>query len=328
MHEMIPMDERDPAADANITRGVESLGVVEKICRSVLDEPALAVSVNNVRDVLARFGATPDRAPVGARRSKIEVAPCEPAPEPTSIRQAFNANMTRALKAIQDLEKYHSRAATIMEQRRILRDLGREIYKKLRRKLPFEDDVYAVSADVETLKRAVLDGAAIIQLRDKTSAPRIIYDKALAIAAFCKDRECVFILNDDAELAVKTGADGVHIGQDSDTAQVRAIVGQELIIGCSTHDIAQGLKAQAEKLVDYISVGPVYATPTKPGRLPVGLSYIREAGARLTLPFVAIGGIDRTNLDDVLGAGAHTVGVVRQAHRTEELLGRIRAWKR
>lgn len=200
--------------------------------------------------------------------------------------------------------------------------------QKLRRVPPFENDVYVVSDDVETLKRAALDGAAIIQLRDKTSPPDVVYAKALAVAAFRKDRDCIFILNDAPDLAVKAGADGVHIGQDTDPGQARAIVGPEMIVGRTTHNIEQGKKAEAEKLVDYISVGPVYATPTKPGRQPTGLAYVREAAAQLTIPFVAIGGIGPENLDDVLGAGARTIGVVRQAPRTAEFLRRIRAWKR
>lgn len=201
-------------------------------------------------------------------------------------------------------------------------------YKKIRSTRPFEDDVYVVSGDVGTLKQAVLDGSAIIQLRDKTGAPEVVYAKALEVAAFCKGRGCLFILNDEPELAVKAGADGVHIGQDTDPEQVRAIVGPEMLIGRTTHDLEQGKKAEAEKRVDYISVGPVYATPTKPGRRPAGLSYVREAAAQLTIPFVAIGGIDPDNLDDVLRAGARTIGVVRAAPRTPELLRRIRAWKR
>lgn len=193
--------------------------------------------------------------------------------------------------------------------------------------LPLTDAVYVVSDDVGTLKQAALDGASVIQLRDKTSAPDVVYAKARSVAAFCKGLNCLFILNDDPELAVKAGAGGVHIGQDTGPERARAIVGPEMIVGRTTHNIEQGRQAEAGKLVDYISVGPVYATPTKPGRPPTGLAYVREAAAQLSMPFVAIGGIAPANLDDVLGAGARAIGIVRQAPRTAELLRRIRAWK-
>lgn len=322
------MDKRYRVIDANINRAKEGLRVVEDICRFVLDDAALTDSIKNIRHSLTKLIDAPDWVLVRARGSDADVARQRPVPGRKSVRRACTANMKRAQEAVRVLEEFCAGSSAIKDQRYALYDLEPAIYKKIRRVRPFEDDVYVVSDDVGTLKQAALDGAAIIQLRDKTSAPEVIYSKALAVAAFCKGRDCIFMLNDAPELAVKAAADGVHIGQDTDPEQVRAIVGPEMIIGRTTHNIEQGKKAEAEKRVDYISVGPVYATPTKPGRQPTGLSYIREAAAQLTMPFVAIGGIAPDNLDDVLDAGAHTVGVVRAAPRTAEFLRRIRAWKR
>jgi len=191
------------------------------------------------------------------------------------------------------------------------------------KKRPFEKDIYIISDRVDVLKRAVDDGAAIIQLRDKTGERSAVLGKAREIAAFRKTRPFVFIVNDDPELAVEAGADGVHVGQDMSTGEARRIVGPDMIVGKTTHNLEQARQAVLDG-ADYISVGPVYATPTKPGRQAVGLAYVEEAAKNVDIPFVAIGGIDLTNIDDVLKAGARTVGVVRAYGDTRELLVRVR----
>ena len=190
------------------------------------------------------------------------------------------------------------------------------------RKIPFKNDLYVISASVDDLKQAVNDGAAIVQLRDKTGDESTVLEKARQMVEHKKVRDFVFILNDDPELAVKAGADGVHIGQDMETREARAIVG-DLIVGKTTHNLEQGRQAIKDG-ADYISTGPVYPTPTKPGRPAVGLDYVREAAQNLDIPAVAIGGIDLTNIDDVLAAGAKTIGVVRACTDAPELLKRIR----
>jgi len=190
------------------------------------------------------------------------------------------------------------------------------------RKIPFKNDLYVISASVDDLKQAVNDGAAIVQLRDKTGDESTVLEKARQMVEYKKVRDFVFILNDDPEFAVKAGADGVHIGQDMETREARAIVG-DLIVGKTTHNLEQGRQAIKDG-ADYISTGPVYPTPTKPGRAAVGLAYVREAAQNLDIPAVAIGGIDLTNIDDVLAAGAKTIGVVRACTDAPELLKRIR----
>lgn len=194
------------------------------------------------------------------------------------------------------------------------------------KKIPFTNDLYVISDSVPALKKAVDDGAAIIQLRDKLSGEEIILEKAREIVDYKQIKPFVFILNDDPVLAVRAGADGVHVGQDMFTEETRRIVGEGMIIGKTTHNMEQGKQAIRDG-ADYISVGPVYATPTKPGRPAVGLDYVRTAAEGLAIPFVAIGGIDLSNIDDVLAAGAKTIGVVRAYTDTTVLLKRIKAHK-
>ncbi len=190
----------------------------------------------------------------------------------------------------------------------------------------FNNSVYVISDSVSALKKAVDDGAAIVQLRDKSEDSESIQKKALEVAAYKQHRNFIFILNDYPELAVTVKADGVHIGQDLPLDKVRAIVGPDLIIGKSTHSLEQGLEAQNYG-ADYISVGPVFPTPTKPGRKAVGIEYVREAAQKIRLPFVAIGGIDLGNVDEILNAGAKTIGVVRAAGDVPLFLNKIRRRK-
>ena len=183
-------------------------------------------------------------------------------------------------------------------------------------------ELYVISDSVPVLKKAVADGAGIVQLRDKSNDLNSILEKSKEIVLHKKRKSFIFILNDYPELAAGVGADGVHIGQDMSYAETRKIVGPDLIIGRSTHCLEQGRRAEAEG-ADYISVGPVFKTPTKPGRKAVGLEYVREAAAKIKIPRVAIGGIDLSNLDSVMKAGAKTIGVVRAAGDAAELLKKI-----
>ena len=192
------------------------------------------------------------------------------------------------------------------------------------KKPPFDNDVYVISDSTAALKTAVEQGAAIVQLRDKESGDEAVLRKASELRDFQKVMPFAFIINDDPGVALAAGADGVHVGQDTDTRQVREIVGKGMILGKTTHNLEQAMQAVRDG-ADYISVGPVYATPTKPGRPAVGLEYVRQAAnARLPIPFVVIGGIDMGNIDDVIAAGARTVGIVRAYGQTKQILERIR----
>ncbi len=163
----------------------------------------------------------------------------------------------------------------------------------------------------ELVKEAVEGGADVVQLRDKTASDEELVRIAKKLLEVTRTKNVPLIINDRAEVAKKVSADGVHLGQDDGSlASVRELLGEEAIIGRSTHSREQALDAQEEGF-DYIGVGPVFGTPTKPTTLPVGLELVHFAAGNITVPFVAIGGIDRTNIHEVLRAGAKAVAVVR-----------------
>jgi thiamine-phosphate pyrophosphorylase len=160
-----------------------------------------------------------------------------------------------------------------------------------------------------TLAAALAGGVDVVQLREKLAGDEEIVRAGRLFRRLTRDAGALFVVNDSPELALRCEADGVHVGQDDlPVAQVRALVGDDLLVGLSTHSPEQ-LRAAAG--VDYVGVGPVYATPTKAGREPVGLELVREAARSAKVPWFAIGGIDEANAAEVVAAGAERIAVVR-----------------
>jgi len=155
---------------------------------------------------------------------------------------------------------------------------------------------------------AVRGGVDLIQLRDKSLDDDALVQAAKAFVG----HEALFILNDRPDLVEACGADGIHVGQDDDPPRIaRAAVGPDRIVGRSTHAPDQAAAAQADEDVDYLAVGPVHVTPTKPGRPAAGLDYVAHAASTVTKPWFAIGGLDAGNVREVLERGATRIVVVR-----------------
>lgn len=153
-------------------------------------------------------------------------------------------------------------------------------------------------------------GVDIVQLREKDLEAGDILRLAEPILDACRGAGIPFILNDRPDLAATLGADGVHVGQnDLPVDATRALI-DDALVGLSTHARSE-IDAAAGAAPDYIAVGPVFDTPTKPGRPGVGFGLLRYAAETITLPWFAIGGIDRATLDDVMEAGATRIVVVR-----------------
>lgn len=163
---------------------------------------------------------------------------------------------------------------------------------------------------IDVAEQAIAGGVDAIQLRDKTAGDDELVAGLRALRPLCSATGTLLILNDRPDLAVAGDADGVHVGQDDlAVPAARAIVGEDRLIGLSTHSPEQ-VDAAIAAGADHIGVGPVNATPTKQGVAAVGTDLVRYA-ATCPLPFVAIGGIDRSNVAAPLDAGASRVAVVR-----------------
>ncbi len=174
---------------------------------------------------------------------------------------------------------------------------------------------------------AVRGGADVIQWRDNTVPDGEFLAIARAMGKAVRKRGALFVVNDRVAVALRVQADGVHLGhEDLPVREVRALVGRRMLIGRSTHSLAEAKRAQADG-ADYLGVGPLFSTPTKPHYKAVGLELARKAAPVLRIPWFAIGGIDLGNLPLVLSAGAARVAVVRAVAAAFQPEAAARAFK-
>lgn len=188
---------------------------------------------------------------------------------------------------------------------------------------------------VPIVEAALRGGVDIVQLREKAAPDAEIIAAARRIAAACERAGALFVLNDRPDIAADCAADGVHVGQDdTPVAEARALAGEGRFVGLSTHSPAQIGAAHAPApgdpaRPDYIGVGPVWETATKPGRAAVGLQLVRFAATSggATLPWFAIGGIDLGNAGEVAAAGATRMAVVRAIRDAADPEGAARGFR-
>jgi thiamine-phosphate pyrophosphorylase len=175
--------------------------------------------------------------------------------------------------------------------------------------------LYLCTPDRPDLERfvesCIRGGVDVVQLRDKDLDARPLLERARLALRVCRGLGVPFILNDRPDLALEVGADGVHVGQDDAPPSLcRKLLGPDAIIGYSPH-AEHELDAALAEPVDYVSTGPVVATPTKPGRPGTGLDLVRHAAATATLPWFVTGGAAPDTVADMVAAGARRFVVVR-----------------
>ena len=196
-------------------------------------------------------------------------------------------------------------------------------------------DLYCITANEYSrgrrnpavVKEMLEAGVKIIQYREKDFPMRQKYQECLAIRELCKQHQACFIVNDDVHLALAVEADGVHIGQDDlPVEKVRQLVGQQMLVGLSTHNPEQADRAVSSGMVDYIGAGPLFATSTKKGVCgPVGLEYLDYVVKHHQIPFVAIGGIKQHNIASVVEHGATCMALVTEIVGAADIGSKIRA---
>lgn len=197
--------------------------------------------------------------------------------------------------------------------------------------------IYTITAEamsngcdnIEVVGQMLKAGIKFIQYREKTKLALDRYNECLKLRQMTRDNGAIFIIDDFIDLAMAVDADGVHIGQTDLPAQVvRQLIGNDKIIGLSTHSEEQLQKANMlGDIIDYIGVGPVYATQTKKNAVPVGFSYVEYATKNSKHPFVAIGGIKEHNICDVAAHGAKTFAIVSEIVGADDIVDKINSIK-
>jgi len=196
-----------------------------------------------------------------------------------------------------------------------------------------DTDIYCITSEehsngrdnLKIVKEMIDAGIKIIQYREKDKDMGEKYEQCLKIREMTQNAGVFFIVNDHVDLAMMTDADGIHLGQeDLPIEAVRKLVGNDIVIGISTHSPSQAKEAIAGG-ADYIGVGPLYKTHTKKDVCdPVGLSYLDYVVTRISIPFVAIGGIKAHNVSEVVKHGAGCVAMVTEIIGADDIAGKIK----
>ncbi|ACK71312.1 thiamine-phosphate pyrophosphorylase [Gloeothece citriformis PCC 7424] len=313
--------------DANLDRAREGLRIIEEWCRFGLNNSQLAEDCKEMRQELASWHSTELRM---ARDT-----PGDPGTELThpqeetrnSIEQLLQANLCRIEEALRVLEEYgklyHPKMGVVFKQMRYrVYTLESNLLGFRRHHYLRESLLYLVTSPSENLisvvESALSAGLTLVQYRDKQTDDLIRLSIAHKLCQLCHEYGALFIVNDRVDIALAVNADGVHLGQqDIPISLARGMLGSQKIIGRSTTNPQEMQQAIAQG-ADYIGVGPVYETPTKAGKAAAGLDYVRYAAKHSPIPWFAIGGIDTSNLKDVLMAGAQRVSIVRAIMQAEK----------
>ncbi|MCM8783770.1 MAG: thiamine phosphate synthase [Candidatus Omnitrophica bacterium] len=207
----------------------------------------------------------------------------------------------------------------------------------MRGKNIFRHSLYAIlDLDLPYLKKdpfsltkdLICGGIDILQLRAKSLSGNYLVDIGMKIKKITKKKKVIFIINDRVDIAKAIDADGVHLGQeDLPVNLARRILGKNKIIGLSTHNLYQAKRAQLQD-IDYISVGPVFKSPTKPNLKPLGIETLRKIIEIVNLPIVAIGGINLRNIQLVLSSGVESIALISAILRTREIVSKVKLFKR
>ena len=179
----------------------------------------------------------------------------------------------------------------------------------------------------EQVESALKGGATCVQLREKNLDEESFLAEAFAVKKLCREYGVPFIINDNVEIAVKCGADGVHVGQsDMEAGNVRSIVGDDMIIGVSVHNVDEALAA-VDSGADYLGIGAVFSTATKLDAGHVAKDTVRAVCRAVSVPVVAIGGITKENISELAGCGIDGVALVSAIFAAEDIESECRRLK-
>ena len=325
--------------DANLDRAREALRTIEEWCRFGLEDVNLCDRCKHMRQELAQWHKeefrrarnTPDDPATGLSHANEVIR--------SDIQAVLRANMGRLQEALRVLEEYAKVIDPHMGE--AMKQMRYQVYTlesqllvhevtnigQIRRQKLQAASLYLVTMPVDhiesVVESALQGGVQIVQHRQKDGEDATRYAIAKKLCDLCHKYDALFLVNDRVDIAIAVGADGVHVGQtDLPVAAVRQILNanggeaSQYIIGQSTTN-SQELEIALNNQVDYVGVGPVHATPTKPNKAASGTEYVSYAAQNISIPWFAIGGLDEHNLASAIAAGAKRVAVVRALMQAE-----------
>ena len=331
------------AVDANLNRACEGLRVLEDLARFALDDGGLTSELKSLRHRLAATSIPIARGLLNARRAGEDVGAETPEAGRRDLLALLNANARRvqeSLRALEELAKLPDAAPSLQppEFKRArfqayswqctLADLllRKEKRERVRGLYAIVDpECCGDRSAVEVAEAALRGGAHLVQLRDKRRDKGLVLPDASALFRLCESHGALFIVNDDVDLALVSGADGVHLGQsDLPAALARRLMPLGAVVGVSVNN-AQEARTAEQDGADYVAVGAIFPTDTKANTRPSGPNSVRQVREAVALPVVAIGGIKVENAASVVAAGADAVSVISALCGAEDVEAAARA---
>jgi len=317
--------------DADLDRLGEGLRVLEDIARFLLDDADLYQQLKSCRHELFESVYPLEQQLLSARRAEEDVGFSVKSPREAKgvdLPGVVIANARRvqeSLRVLEEFAKISDSPLTLESEkfekaRFLIYELEQKVLSKLLRHekagrlaglyLILDTQALGERNEVEVVNQAIRGGAKVIQLRDKHHTKTDLLQIARRLREICIDKGVLFIINDYLDIALACDADGIHLGQeDLPVSEARRLLSIDKLIGCSTTTLSEAVQAHSEG-ADYIAVGSIYPTLSKEKVELVGLKTLQQVREKITLPLIAIGGIDETNVDEVIEAGADAVAVI------------------
>ncbi len=326
--------------DANLDRLGEGLRVLEDVSRFLLNDAALSRRLKTLRHTLVKDLGPLEQELLSARRVAEDVG------APTTKRVALQhqdlpaltvANSRRVQESLRVLEEFSrvsgtplsGKAGGFEKARFEVYDLEQQLVGRLLRHdkaarlkglyLVLDTTALKGRDEVEVAAAAIRGGVKTIQLRDKRRGKAELLTVARKLRDLCAGKGVLFIVNDHVDIALAVSADGLHLGQDDlPPAEARRIIPFDMLIGCSTHSTAEAVRAQANG-ADYVALGSIYPTTSKEKYKLVGTETLRRTRSKVSVPLIAIGGINHTNVPEVMKAGADGAAVISAVLGTDNV---------
>ncbi len=309
--------------DANINRISEGLRVIEEYLRFVAGQKDLTFKLSKIRKKI-NITETDFVANLLYRDTDKDMRAREKPTKRMDIFILLKANFKRVEEGLRVLEEYTGNQL-YNQLRYEMYELEKEILLKVIKK-NIVPGIYLISDSVNILEFGLNQGVSLIQLRDKKASKTEYLKKALKVKKIVQKFQVPLIINDYLDIALLVDADGLHTGQDDlPIKELRKIFGEHKILGRTTHNFNQGQIAEKEG-ADYISIGPIWATPSKPGRPEIGFEYLKKAKKQINIPYVAIGGINLNNLAQVLKYQPPLIGLIRDYQNLPKIMKKFQAF--
>ena len=315
--------------DANLNRIGEGLRLLEDMARLLLNDSALTRQLITMRREILEADWPFHQRLLQARNSEGDVGidiEANGAEKQKELPVVAVANARRVQESLRIMEELAKIPGTLLDPEKFkharfnLYTIEQSLLSKLLRrdKTKRISGLYAIidtqalkgRSPIEAASQAICGGAKVIQLRDKIMSKKELLPITRQLRNLCAEHNVLFIVNDHLDLVIAAGADGLHLGQDDlPVKAARKLLPIDKILGCSTTTADQAITAQSEG-ADYIAVGSIYPTPSKETAEVVGLETLRQIRQAITLPLVAIGGINKDSAGEAMTAGADSVAVI------------------